>query len=605
MAGPASDARTVHSLLEEAARAWPEQPALYEAAGSRQWKSITWRQYKTAVEEIAVGLRSIGVRAGEIVAIDSETRLEFYLADLGIMSCGAIAAALYTSYPYTEHVKTLAALEPPVVFVENPKVLAALESAAETPIRTRWVLLTGEADGALTLEQLRAIGREAMSADPGLPAAVLGSVEPGDPAILYLTSGATGDPKMGLVSHAAIVANVDMGPKVTPLGPGDCSIAFLPSAHITQRVAMEILPLRVGMAVYFSEGLARLPQELKSVRPTFLVAPPRVWERMYSNIRGEIRKRGPLAQRVFYVALGLGAEVARRRQEGRDVPAWMLRLLRSADRLVFQKIRERLGGRLRMAVSGAAPLGKDLADFYAAIGMPIHEGYGLTEGGIVALNPMDRVKSGSIGKPLPGIEMRLAADGELIFRGPTLFSGYYRAPEATAAILRDGWLHTGDIAEFDADGYVYITGRKKEVLVASNGKKIYPAAVEGLFKMEPLINQVLLVGDRQPYVAALLTLNLAVAEDLKGMDPWRGKPAAEVVAAGPVVEEVKRIVKRVNRQLAPFEQIRRYHVLDRDFSIEAGELTPTMKVRRARVVENHRKIVSDLFLGREGSDGLG
>ncbi|MBL8291763.1 MAG: AMP-binding protein, partial [Bryobacterales bacterium] len=249
------------------------------------------------------------------------------------------------------------------------------------------------------------------------------------------------------------------------------------------------------------------------------------------------------------------------------------------------------------------PLGKDLADFYAAIGMPIHEGYGLTEGGIVALNPYGNPRSGSIGKPMPRVEMKIAADGELIFRSPTMFAGYYRDAVATSAVLQDGWLHTGDIAEIDADGYVYITGRKKEVLVSSNGKKIFPALVEGLFKMEPLIHQVLLVGDKQPYVTALLTLNPSMAETLKGMDEWKGKPLAEVVKSAPVVTEVKRIVGRVNKQLAPFEQIRKYHVLDRDFTIEEGEITPTMKVRRARVIENHRRIIGELYLGR-GEDNV-
>lgn len=601
MAGP----RTVYSLLEESTSKFGSAPALYEPGGGRgsgkTWKPYSWIDYKQLVDEIAAGLHQLGVGSGDIIALDSETRLEFYLADLGTMACGGIAAALYTSYPPAEHIKTLRELAPKVTFIEHPKALGALLSSAEPPIETTWVLLTGDADAAntLTLEQLRARGRQALTAQPGLTETLKARVKPSDPAMLYLTSGATGEPKMGIVTHAAIVANVDMGPTATDLTHHDITIAFLPSAHITQRIAVELLPLRLGIAVYFSEGLSRLPLELKSVRPTFFVAPPRVWERMYASICTEISKRGTVTQRIFYGALGLGAEALRRRQTGRGIPGWMRSLLGLADRRVFQQIRERLGGRLRMAISGAAPLGKDLADFYAAIGMPIYEGYGLTEGGIVALNPSGAVKSGSIGKALPGVEMKIASDGELIFRSPTLFSGYWRAPEATAAVLQDGWLHTGDIAEIDPEGYVYITGRKKEVLVNSNGKKIYPAMIEGLFKMEPIINQVLLVGDKQPYAAALLTLNLAAAEALPGAAEFKGKPPAEVVASGPVAAEIKRIVQKVNKQLAPFEQIRRYHVLDRDFTIEEGELTPTMKVRRQRVIENHRRIVSDLFLGRE------
>jgi len=590
--------RTVYSLLEEAVANYGDKPALYEPAQGRTWRPHSWVEYKRAVEEVAAGLCELGIQPGDIVALDSETRFEFYIADLGVQVCGAVAAALYTSYPPADHVKTLRACDPRAVFVENPKALAALKSAAEPPLDTIWILLTGSDDETETLDGLRARGRRALDADPTLPAKLKERVHADDFAILYLTSGATGEPKMGLVTHASIVANVDMGREVVPIGPEDCSIAFLPSAHITQRMAMQMFPIRCGMPVYFSEGLSRLPHELKSIRPTFLVAPPRVWERMHASIRTEIMKKGALTQRIFYIALGLGAEAAKRRRYGKGVPAWMQSGLNLADRLVFHKIRERLGGRLRMAISGAAPLGKDLADFYAAIGMPIHEGYGLTEGGIVALNPYGKTRSGSIGKPMPRVEMKIAADGELIFRSPTMFAGYYRDSVATSAVLQDGWLHTGDIAEIDADGYVYITGRKKEVLVSSNGKKIFPALVEGLFKMEPLIHQVLLVGDKQPYVTALLTLNPSMAETLKGMDEWKGKPLAEVVKSPPVMTEVKRIVGRVNKQLAPFEQIRKYHVLDRDFTIEEGEITPTMKVRRARVIENHRRIIGELYVGR-------
>jgi long-chain acyl-CoA synthetase len=273
--------------------------------------------------------------------------------------------------------------------------------------------------------------------------------------------------------------------------------------------------------------------------------------------------------------------------------------LKVADRLVFKKIRERLGGRLRLAASGAAPLGRDLAQFFEAIGLPLIEGYGLTEGGVASLNPIDNPRAGSIGKLLPGVEMKLAEDSELLLKSPSLFSGYYKDPAATAAVLRDGWLHTGDIAEVDAEGYIYITGRKKELIVSSNGKKIYPSRIEGLFKLEPVINQTIVVGDRQPYITALFTVNLAAAETVKGMEEFKGKPAAELASAPALLEEVQKAVKRVNSQLAPFEQIKRFRIVERDFSLENGELTPTMKVRRKQVLENFRHHVADLYLGKE------
>ena len=591
--------RTIYSVLEEAARKHGDLAALHQPLGNGKYQTHSWIEYKQAVQEIACGLRYLGIGKGDIVALQSETRAEFYLADLGIMAAGSIAAALYTSYPLPNQVANLRASDAKAVFVEDPKSLQALiETAGQPSLPVRWILLTGEAKDALTLEQLRREGRRALAKDPHAFQKIQAEVRTDDLAILYLTSGATGEPKMGLVTHRALLANVDMGPPVLRLTPSDSTIGFLPSAHIAQRVVIELLPIGMGLPVWFSEGLAKLPNEIKTIRPTFLLAPPRVWERVFASINAEIKKRGRISRKMFHGAVGLGAEVNRLREAGRPVPKWMQTSLKVADRLVFSKIRERLGGRLRIAASGAAPLGPELARFYASIGMPLIEGYGLTEGGVTCLNPIDRPKPGSIGIALPGVGLRLADDGELLIKGGTLFSGYYKDPESTEIVLRDGWLATGDIAEIDPDGYVYITGRKKELIVSSNGKKIYPARIEVLFKMEPIVNQVVLIGDRLPFVTALVTVNASHAESLKGMSKEGERKLAD---APPVLDEVRKAVARVNRQLAPFEQIRKFRVLERDFSIETGELTPTMKVRRNRVLENHREVVSQLYMGKEES----
>lgn len=568
-------ARTVYTVLEQTAARYPNQAALHQPAGGGKYRSWTWTEYRDTVQQIAVGLREIGVKKGSMVALQSETRAEFYLADIGIMTSGAIAAALYTSLPYPDQVKTLRASDAATVFVENEKVMKALQIE---PLNIQWVLLTGESDSLLTLEKVRAMGEKKIAGDPEVFEKIHSEVSEDDAAVLYMTSGATGEPKMGLVTHKALVANMDMGPEAFPLSPADSTIAFLPSAHIAQRVVVQLLPIREGGTIWFSEGLNKLPSELRAIRPTFFLAPPRVWERIYATVSAEVKKRPAAMRKLFYLALGIGSEAHRRRQQGKPVPAWIRASLKSFDALVFSKIRERLGGRLRLAASGAAPLSKDLADFYGAIGMPLVEGYGLTEGGVAALNPIDRPKAGSIGKLLPGVEARIEEDGELMLRSACLFSGYYKDPAATAAVLRDGWLATGDIAEVDADGYYYITGRKKELIVSSNGKKIYPARIEGMLKKEPSINQVLLIGDRLPYVTALFTVN--------------GSPE---IAQGAIAKHVK----EVNKQLASFEQVRKFKILERDFSIDQGELTPTMKVRRNRVLENHRGLVSEMYMGKD------
>ena len=601
-------ARNVFQILVETASKYESRTALFQpipvsrreaaAQAEPKYKTSTWLEFRDQARHIALGLDGLGLRKGDLAAIHSETRLEFYLADYGVLALGCLSAGLYTSIPMAEQVANLRVLQPKAIFVESPKTLKAFQSALAggVPIEGRWILMTGSAEGVMTLDELIAAGAarnqndfDALDAQVGLD----------DPAILYLTSGATGAPKMGIVSHSAITSNVALGPSVIDVGPEDRALVFLPSAHIAQRIAMEHLAVQMGFPVYFSESLARLPNELRAVKPTVFLAPPRVWERMYSTIATEIRKRNAATRQLSYAAMGAGARAYRFKQEGKAVPGWLSGPLRLFDLLVFSKIRERLGGKMRIAISGAAPLSKDLADFYGAIGMPLIEGYGLTEAGVTTLNPGERPKSGSIGKMLPGIEAKLGEDNELLLSGPTLFSGYYNDPEATASVLKNGWLHTGDVASVDDEGYWYITGRKKELIVLSNSKKIYPNRIEGLFKQEHLVNQMVLIGDKLPYVTAIFTIHPAAAETLAGMETMKGKTLGEISHAAPVEAELQRAVQRVNQQLASFEQIRKFKILDRDFSIEHGELTPTMKVRRAKVLENHRELVSELYLGKE------
>ncbi len=581
-------ARTVYSVLEQTALAYPTTPALKQplagGKGQTQYQSWTWREYLDIIQQVAVGLRIIGVAKGTMVALQAETRVEFYFADFGIMSTGAIAAALYTSLPYAEQAAALQFCEAHFAMVENAKAMRLLKAQLGVyGDQVQWIVLTGDAPEtsgkpALTLAQVIEAGKQRLAQDPQAFEAIRDEYTDTDLAILYMTSGATGAPKMGLVSHRSLVVNIDMTPHVFPVGPDDCTVAFLPSAHMAQRVVAQIMPARTGSCVWFSEGLSKLPNELKAIGPTFFLSPPRVWERIYSSVTTEIRKRPAAIRKLFYLGIGLGSRAARLKREGKSVPPWISAPLSFIDKLMFSKVRERLGGRLKFPVSGAAPLSKDLAEFYEAIGMPLLEGYGLTEGGVISVNPVDRPKPGSIGKLLPGVEVKLDEDGELLVHGDIVFSGYFKDPDATEAVMRDGWLATGDIATKDSEEYYYITGRKKDLIVASNGKKIYPARIEGLFKKEPLISHVLLIGDRLPYITALITVT-GTPED-----------AADAVAAA---------VKIVNRELASFEQIRKYKVLDREFTIEQGELTPTMKLRRSKVLENHRDLIAEMYVGRE------
>ena len=576
--------RTMYSVLEEAAARGGDLAALHQPVPGAPHRVYTWNEYAAAAREIAVALRGMGIGKGAIVGLASEARAEFCLADLGIMANGSIAAALYTSYPVPELARELRACDAQALFVESPALLKSLRADPQFPHNLPAILLKGSATGVMTLDDLRAQGRAAMEQDPELFARIVAEVTPADGAILYLTSGATGEPKMGLITHEALISNVEMGPKVLDIGPADAVLAFLPPAHITQRLALQMLPIICGVPVWFAESLMKLPDEFLRVKPTVFVAPPRLWERVHASIRMEVRKRGRLASALFERAVQLGLRGVRLRLAGRR-PALPSRLMLAlCDRVFFTKMRARFGGRLRVCGSGSAPLGKELSGFFLATGLPLIEGYGLTEGGVVILNPPGQTRPGSVGKALPGAEIRIADDGELLVRGPTIFSGYYKDPAATAEVLRDGWLHTGDLAEADSDGYIYITGRKKDVLVLSSGRKVYPAHIESLMRLDPIISQVLLVGDGRPYVSALVTVK---AES----EPARDRSTVEAA--------VKRVVARVNSSLAPFEQVRKFHVLDRDFSMDAGELTATLKVRRTRALENFREKVAECYSGHE------
>ena len=580
-------ARTVYSVLADTAARYPDRPALHQ--GERVY---TWSEYRTAVEEIAAGLTSIGIGKGDIVALASDVRAEAYLADLGAMANGSVSAALYISYPPAELVRTLRACDARAVFVEGPGLLKALTADLSFPSDIVPVLLTGAAEHALTLDSLRELGRDLLRRGPVLPA-----VDPRDYAILYLTSGATGEPKMGLVTHEALVANIEMGPQVLELGPDDAMLAFLSPAHVMQRLVVELLPLVSGVPVWFAESLFKLPQEFTRVRPTRIHRAAAVLgARACEHPRGGSQARangGGCFQRC--AAPGAGRVPAQIRGTPPAAPPSPVAGRRRPP--VLQKDSCALRRRLAVCATGSAPLGAKLSEFFLAAGLPLVEGYGLTEGGVVLMNRPGRMKPGSVGQALPGVELRLADDGELLVRGPTVFFGYYKDPEATAEVLRDGWLHTGDLAEIDAEGYVTITGRKKEIIIASSGRKIYPSRVEALFRMEPIVSHVILIGEGRPHVSALFTVNLAAADALPGMQAWANAPAEDVVEAPPVVAAVRDAVKRVNAQLADFEQIRKYRVLPREFSIEAGELTATLKVRRARALENFSGAVDSLYSG--------
>jgi long-chain acyl-CoA synthetase len=487
------------------------------------------------------------------------------------MSIGAVVVGLYPTSSAKECEYILSHCEAVLAFTEDEEQTRKLVSVRGSLPTLREIIPFD------WLEKLESDGRLArhLRAEP---------VEEDDLATLIYTSGTTGPPKGCMLTHRNLVTAA-MCVVEGMNQPGDICLLFLPLAHSYGRLAHQAATHR-GATVALVADVARVPEALASVRPTILPAVPRVYEKIHANTLGEIERAGGLRRRIGLWALGVGARTSRARREGRSVSGVLALQERLADRLVFAKVRERLGGRLRLGISGAAPLSTDVMEFFHALGVPVIEGYGLTETASSAtVNEREDFRIGTVGRPVEGAEVRLAEDGEILIRSDAVFAGYYNEPEATAeALTEDGWFRTGDVGEIDAEGFLRITDRKKDLIITAGGKNIAPQNLENALKSSRFISQAIVVGDRRPYVTALLTLD----------DP-------EVASSGRDPQELaQELVDEVNRDRVRVEQIKRFTVLPRDFSQEEGEVTPTLKLRRRVIHEHFADEIERLYAAEPG-----
>jgi long-chain acyl-CoA synthetase len=548
--------RTAPELWRDAVRDAPDEPAYLEETAD-DWRPVSWDEAAERVEALAHGLLARGVRHGDRVAILSRTRLEWILLDWAVMSIGAVVVGLYPTSSAKECEYILGHCEAVLAFAEDDEQARKLVSIRGTLPNLREIIPFD------WLEKLESDGRLARHLQPE-------PVEEDDLATLIYTSGTTGPPKGCMLTHrnlAAAALRVVDGMHE----PGDVVLLFLPLAHSYGRLAHHAATHRGGTVALVADA-ARVPEALANVRPTLLPAVPRVYEKVHANTLGEIERAGGMQTRIGLWALGVGARTSRARRDGASVGILLALQQRLAERLVFAKVRERLGGRLRIGVSGAAPLSTDVMEFFHALGVPVIEGYGLTETASSAtVNEPGNFRIGTVGRPVEGAEIRLEDDGEILIRSDAVFAGYYKEPGATAAVLSDdGWFRTGDVGEIDAEGFLRITDRKKDLIITAGGKNIAPQNLENALKASRFVSQALVVGDRRPYVAALVTLD-----------------DAEVASSGRDREElVQSLVDDVNRDRMRVEQIKRFAILPRDFSQEEGEVTPTLKLRR-KVVHEH------------------
>lgn len=572
----------------------------YLAPRDGQWVPVTYRQTGEAVREIAGGLMALGLSRGDRSAILSSTRLEWVLADIGNIVGGFITVPIYPSSMPEQVEYILSHSGSRVVFVEDE---AQWEKVAQVrgrlPALAAVVLLDGSAagrEGTIDLASLRKAGAAHLAVDPDAIDRRTEEIGPDDDLTIIYTSGTTGPPKGVVTRHRNYAFIVSSCLEAVPIRKGQTILHFLPLAHSLGRLE-HFLSFDAMMVSAFARSIQTVADDLAAVRPEIMFSVPRLYEKFYARVAAKVEEEGGVKRKIFQWALRVGGEVSRRKQRREPVRGLLAVKARFAERLVFAKIRERLGGRLAFFVSGGAPLAPEIAEFFHAMGILILEGYGMTENSTVtAVNRLDHYKFGTVGKPLPGTEVRIAEDGEILIRGGHVFKEYFHDPQATAeAVDAEGWLHSGDVGTLDEDGFLRITDRKKDIIVTSGGKNIAPQNIENLLKTDPLISQAFVYGDRRKYLTALITLapeeigRWARENGLSDTDP-------ALLARHPRVEAIMRQrVDALNRRLASFEQVKKFVLLGTDFSQETGELTPTLKVKRKVVTAKYGALLDALY----------
>lgn len=568
------------------------------------WHDISWAQYLEKVKHVALGLHAIGLKPYDKAAVIGENRPEWLFSALGIMSAGGAVVGIYTTNPAAECEYLVGHSEAVIYFCEDEEQLdKALAFRSRTPLLRKMIVwdIKGLRDFhdpmVMSFDDLMVLGKKSDAQNPKLFNELAVAGRPDDIAGIIYTSGTTGPPKGALLSHEGYLWVGRASTSVIRPNSDDESISFLPLNHVYEQIFDLMIHLNTGHVVNFTENTDTVMADMRDVSPTLFHAVPRIWEKYYSGIILKMYDATKFKQLAFKLSLGIGNRYNDLRLAGKKPPLWIALGYRLAYFSVFRKLKKRLGfDRVRIGFSGAAPISHNILKFFQSIGIPIREGYGMTETtGITHMSDENNFKLGTVGKPLPGTEAKIAADGEILVRHPGLFKGYYRDEESTCAALVDGWMHTGDVGVIDQDGYLQITDRKKDLIITAGGKNIAPQYIENLLKFSPYINDAVVIGDGRKYLTAIIVIDeenvVNYAQQLK----LQYTTYASLTRTEEVVRLIQDEIDKINGQLARAENIRKFKILDKKLYTEDGEVTPTMKVKRKAINAQYRDLIESMY----------
>ncbi len=595
--------RSLADLFLSQADARPDR-LLYRFWRDGQWCSQTWGEAAAEVESIALGLAAIGVKKGDRVALYAANRVEWCLLDWANICIGALTVPLYPASTPAQIHYIVGHSEAAVLVADSRASLGRLNASAMASVRTTVLLDTPPAEdtanfetglGMVSLDRLKEIGLAHGREHPGLFRELAAALELADDLTIIYTSGTTGEPKGVLTTHGHYLFTIASSLAAIPVREDDVALQFLPLAHSFGRLEHFVVAAR-GYVCAFARSVDTLSADLQAIRPTMLFSVPRVYENAYRRIRNRVESAKAIRQRLFRWAVAVCGRYNDAARKGERCGRWLRLRHHLADTLVLSKVRAGMGGRLRLAISGGAPLSEPIADFFQALGVRIVEGYGLTETSTVThVNRLDRYRVGTVGLPLDGVECRIADDGEILIRGANVMKGYFKDPAATReAIGEDGWFHTGDVGWIEDGGFLRITDRKKDLIVTSGGKNIAPQMIENHLREEPLISQAMVWGDKTSHLVALVTLDEGEARRWAEKEDLQWQSLEKAATDPQLVAHIRQRIRQRNRDLAPFEAVRDFRILPADFSTDTGELTPSLKLKRRIVMERYGNLLDEM-----------